>query len=126
MKFNLVFFFNDTATTEIYTLSLHDALPIFHLAAWYKIGARASERGDAERTNVEGTRHVLELMRELHVPKGVYTSTVAVFSDTHGWVGDESYRFDGSWLSEYDRTKWTAHYQVALPMIRDGLPLVIV
>ena len=24
----LVFFFNDTATTEIYTLSLHDALPI--------------------------------------------------------------------------------------------------
>src|SRR3712207_7685722 len=25
-----VFFFNDTATTEIYTLSLHDALPIFN------------------------------------------------------------------------------------------------
>src|SRR5437016_13971984 len=28
----LIFFFNDTATTEIYTLSLHDALPIFALA----------------------------------------------------------------------------------------------
>src|SRR3712207_7713756 len=27
-KFRPVFFFNDTATTEIYTLSLHDALPI--------------------------------------------------------------------------------------------------
>src|SRR5258707_6913897 len=27
------FFFNDTATTEIYTLSLHDALPIFVLNA---------------------------------------------------------------------------------------------
>src|SRR5690348_17441455 len=26
----LSFFFNDTATTEIYTLSLHDALPIYH------------------------------------------------------------------------------------------------
>src|SRR2546430_13947645 len=26
----LFFFFNDTATTEIYTLSLHDALPISH------------------------------------------------------------------------------------------------
>src|SRR3989442_5530901 len=25
-----VFFFNDTATTEIYPLSLHDALPIYH------------------------------------------------------------------------------------------------
>src|SRR3989442_11071115 len=28
--FSTFFFFNDTATTEIYTLSLHDALPIFH------------------------------------------------------------------------------------------------
>src|SRR6266581_9101242 len=41
------FFFNDTATTEIYTLSLHDALPIsrfcppyqhFSLAEWNKTG----------------------------------------------------------------------------------------
>ena len=30
----LFFFFNDTATTEIYTLSLHDALPI--LKSWIK------------------------------------------------------------------------------------------
>src|SRR5256885_3516192 len=28
-RFFTFFFFNDTATTEIYTLSLHDALPIF-------------------------------------------------------------------------------------------------
>src|SRR5260370_34583996 len=27
----LFFFFNDTATTEIYTLSLHDALPIYEV-----------------------------------------------------------------------------------------------
>src|SRR3712207_6978946 len=30
------FFFNDTATTEIYTLSLHDALPIS--SKWFAIG----------------------------------------------------------------------------------------
>src|SRR5256885_12178708 len=29
-----LFFFNDTATTEIYTLSLHDALPICRAARW--------------------------------------------------------------------------------------------
>src|SRR2546430_4336403 len=29
LRLIFVFFFNDTATTEIYTLSLHDALPIF-------------------------------------------------------------------------------------------------
>src|SRR2546430_17219041 len=36
----LFFFFNDTATTEIYTLSLHDALPISHrrhLDCWDRI-----------------------------------------------------------------------------------------
>src|SRR5215475_13028900 len=32
--FFFFFFFNDTATTEIYTLSLHDALPIFHRASF--------------------------------------------------------------------------------------------
>src|SRR2546430_13651958 len=31
---SLFFFFNDTATTEIYTLSLHDALPISERIAW--------------------------------------------------------------------------------------------
>src|SRR5437764_4529496 len=35
------FFFNDPATTEIYTLSLHDALPIFHRAR-----PRAGSGGD--------------------------------------------------------------------------------
>src|SRR5436309_16129926 len=29
IRLSFFFFFNDTATTEIYTLSLHDALPIF-------------------------------------------------------------------------------------------------
>src|SRR2546423_12327804 len=29
MSLSFIFFFNDTATTEIYTLSLHDALPIY-------------------------------------------------------------------------------------------------
>jgi len=39
---------------------------------------------------------------------------------------DERYRYDGKHLSVYDRTKWQAHYEVAVPMIRRGLPLVIV
>src|SRR3712207_9154161 len=48
----LLFFFNDTATTEIYTLSLHDALPIYvHLG---EHGAEhAGERGGGERLDVQ-------------------------------------------------------------------------
>src|SRR3712207_9418046 len=39
-----VFFFNDTATTEIYTLSLHDALPIFPIGG-RRHSCRRSSRG---------------------------------------------------------------------------------
>lgn len=96
---------------------------VFHVAAWYKVGVKEPQ---ADRINVEGTRHVLETMRELGIPRGVYTSTVAVFSDTHGRLVDETYRYDGPHVSEYDRTKWRAHYEVALPMMAAGLPLAIV
>src|SRR2546430_13985783 len=99
---------------------------VSHMAGCYKIGTKARQEG--ERVNVLGTRNVLTTMKALRIPKGVYTSTLAVFSDTHGQVVDEMYRYDGKgpWLTEYDRTKWVAHYQVAEPMIREGLPLVIV
>lgn len=97
---------------------------VFHIAAWYKVGVR--DTAAAEHINVEGTRNVLQLMQDLKVPKGVYTSTLAVFGDTRGRVVDETYRAGPPWLSEYDRTKWKAHYEVAEPMMRAGLPLVIV
>src|SRR5256885_17029630 len=40
------FFFNDTATTEIYTLSLHDALPIYRARPRHRL---AADRGEAGR-----------------------------------------------------------------------------
>src|SRR2546430_2632027 len=73
------FFFNDTATTEIYTLSLHDALPI----SWEKLGGQilevhtpATESSTIERNaelklqpdgSLEGTRseeHTSELQSQ--------------------------------------------------------------
>jgi nucleoside-diphosphate-sugar epimerase len=97
---------------------------VFHVAGWYRLGTR--EPGLATRVNVEGTANVLSLMKELGVRKGVYTSTLAVFSDTRGEIVDERYRYNGPHLSEYDRSKWRAHFEVAEPMMRNGLPLVIV
>lgn len=97
---------------------------VFHIAGWYKVGVKDKSKG--EKINIQGTRHVLELMKELDIPKGVYTSTLAVFSDTGGRLVDETYRYNGPHLSEYDRTKWVAHYEVADPMIEAGLPLIIV
>lgn len=97
---------------------------LFHVAGWYKVGVR--DPGTAHAVNVTGTRNILDVMEELSIPKGVYTSTLAMNSDTGGRVVDESYRFEGTHLSEYDRTKALAHHQVAEPRMAAGLPLVIV
>ncbi len=96
---------------------------LFHCAAVYTM--RALDRAFAERVNVDGTRNVLRAMKAARVPKGVYTSTVAIFSSTRGRVVDESHEYSGPWVNEYERTKWKAHVEVARPMVRDGLPLVI-
>src|SRR5438876_3043928 len=78
----LSFFFNDTATTEIYTLSLHDALPIFwqneaKIANNYKatpaprIGGAGSKEGwktaaQASRAN-RSEEHTSELQSPVHL-----------------------------------------------------------
>src|SRR2546422_8589436 len=76
LSFFFFFFFNDTATTEIYTLSLHDALPI-----WDRPGrSRSDSRRDAclgPAPATTGTRappprrrseeHTSELQSRLHL-----------------------------------------------------------
>jgi nucleoside-diphosphate-sugar epimerase len=117
----------DVTNKESLRAPMDGAHGVFHVAGWYRIGVRTPEEiRTAHAVNVDGTRNVLEMMRELGVPKGVYTSTLAVFSDTHGRLADETWRHDGRQLSVYDETKWRAHYEVAEPMMRDGLPLAIV
>lgn len=96
---------------------------VFHIAGWYKVGVR--DKSPGQQINVEGTRNVLELMKELAIEKGVYTSTLAVNSDTNGQLRDESFHYSGKHLSEYDRTKAMAH-TIAGQFIKEGLPLVIV
>jgi nucleoside-diphosphate-sugar epimerase len=96
---------------------------VFHIAGWFKVGTR--DKSEGAKINIDGTRNVLSLMRELHIPKGVYTSTLAVNSDTKGVMVDESYRFSGTHITEYDRTKAAAH-EAAEGLIKEGLPLVIV
>ena len=114
----------DVTEKESMRLPMQGVDGVFHIAGWYKIGVKDKREG--ESINIQGTLNVLELMKELGIAKGVYTSTLAVNSDTHGKLVDETYHYTGPQLSEYDRTKWVAHYEVADPMIAAGLPLVIV
>src|SRR6266850_6176723 len=71
--FFFFFFFNDTATTEIYTLSLHDALPIFE--------AVLPDRRDLFAYRLEVTRngHVTEDRKSTRLNSSHLVISYAVF-----------------------------------------------
>ncbi len=116
-------FKGDITERETMRAPMTGADGVFHVAGWYKVGVR--DNSHAQAINVEGTRNVLSMMQELAIPKGVYTSTLAINSDTHGVEADESYQLKSEHISVYDRTKADAH-KVADEFIAQGLPLVIV
>src|SRR5471030_3525317 len=63
-SFFFFFFFNDTATTEIYTLSLHDALPIYSSSQWrdhevVEPGIRLPIRSEEHTSELQSLRHLV-------------------------------------------------------------------
>src|SRR2546430_11504908 len=58
----MFFFFNDTATTEIYTLSLHDALPI-----WRRRNEDAQSAGHIWQRLIQTPRHDMMGVRARHM-----------------------------------------------------------
>src|SRR6266498_5909508 len=63
LLFFLFFFFNDTATTEIYTLSLHDALPISPARCCWMLPFLAARFGSSSRSE----EHTSELQSRPHL-----------------------------------------------------------
>src|SRR6266481_10219411 len=61
----LFFFFNDTATTEIYTLSLHDALPI--TAASATAGCVSNTASSSAGATWRSEEHTSELQSQFHI-----------------------------------------------------------
>lgn len=100
---------------------------VFHLAGWYAIGVGKDDVRKMQAINVDAARATLELAVELGAPKIIATSTVGVFGNTRSQTVDETYRAPLSAMaSEYERTKWQAHYEVAVPLQQKGAPIVIV
>src|SRR5256885_10698410 len=65
---SLIFFFNDTATTEIYTLSLHDALPIStrEIDGFIDAGSLAVENLRGQRSRLKDMkRRTLDVLNQL-------------------------------------------------------------
>ncbi|MGI8959353.1 MAG: hopanoid-associated sugar epimerase [Bryobacteraceae bacterium] len=97
---------------------------VFHVAADYRLWSRHPE--ELYRSNVDGTRNVLEAAAHAGVERIVYTSTVGCIGMPRNSLGDEDTPVSITDMAgHYKRSKWLAE-QIALEKARAGLPVVIV
>ena len=98
---------------------------IFHVAADYRLWVRDPE--EMYRSNVEGTRAILEAARESGARRVVYTSSVATMGfNSNGRLADERSPVSlANMIGHYKRSKFMAE-EVALEAGRSGMDVVVV
>jgi dihydroflavonol-4-reductase len=98
---------------------------VFHVAADYRLWIRDPE--EMYRSNVEGTRGVLDAARKNRVRRVVYTSSVATMGFTsNGHSADENSPVSlDNMIGHYKRSKFLAE-EVALAAGRNGMDVVVV
>lgn len=121
----------DLQDPESLRLALRDCDLVFHVAADYRIWSRNPR--DMERTNVEGTRVLLQAAGEAKVKRIVFTSSVAAvgrpprcaLSPEAAWGNETMDPTPSQLVGPYKRTKFEAD-RLARELARQGLPVVIV
>jgi dihydroflavonol-4-reductase len=98
---------------------------LFHVAADYRLWVR--DPGEMYRSNVEGTRSLIEAARKQGVRRIVYTSSVATMGfGSNGTVADENSPVSlADMIGPYKRSKFMAE-QVAFEAARAGVDVVVV
>src|SRR5215467_5595077 len=99
---------------------------VFHVAADYRLWVRDPEQ--MYRSNVEGTRTLIEASRRQGVRRVVYTSSVATMgftSNGHGPANESSPVSIADMIGHYKRSKFMAE-QVAFEAAQSGVDVVVV
>ncbi len=99
---------------------------VFHVAADYRLWVRGRDCSEMYRSNVEGTRSLLEAARKQGVRRIVYTSSVATMGFIPNAVADEKSPVAlADMIGHYKRSKFMAE-QVAVEAAGSGVDVVIV
>lgn len=97
---------------------------VYHVAADYRLWA--PDAAGMYRSNVDGTRNLLEAARKSGVERVVYTSTVGCIGVPESGIGDERGTVSLAQMTGvYKRSKYLAE-KVALEFASSGFPVVIV
>lgn len=114
----------DLARPESLASAIEGCDAVVHVAADYRLWIRDS--ASMYRVNVDGTRDLLRLAREAHVPRFVYTSSVATMNfRADGIVVNEDTPVSlGNMVGHYKRSKFMAE-QHAIAAAQDGQQVII-
>lgn len=97
---------------------------VFHAAADYRLWSREPQM--LYRSNVDGTRNVLDAAERAGVKRIIYTSTVGCIGIPDRGIGDEDTPVSAKDMyGHYKRSKWLAE-KIALERAGAGLPVIIV
>ncbi len=97
---------------------------VYHVAADYRLWTRDPK--EMFRSNVEGTRHLLDACKRTGIERVVYTSTVGCIGIPRDGIGDEQTPVGiEDMQGPYKRSKFLAE-KVALEFAGEGVPVVIV
>jgi dihydroflavonol-4-reductase len=114
----------DLGDPESLARALEGCGVLYHVAADYRLWAK--DPGELYRSNVDGTRNVLEAARGAGVERVVYTSTVGCIGMPPNGVGDEQTAVgEQDMEGAYKRSKFLAE-RVALEFARERFPVVVV
>src|SRR5258707_11155105 len=116
----------DLRDDESVTHAMTDVRYLFHVAADYRLWAREPE--DIVKTNVVGTRKIMEAALHAGVERIVYTSSVATLAcRADGTPGDETVSLEEcEAIGAYKKSKVVAERVVVSMIAERGLPAVIV
>jgi dihydroflavonol-4-reductase len=120
----VVAFHGDLRDPESLAKAVEGCGVVYHVAADYRLWTRDPE--EMFRSNVEGTRNLLNAARRTGVERVVYTSTVGAIGIPKDGIGDERTPVGiEDMQGPYKRSKFLAE-RVALEFAGDGFPVVIV
>jgi farnesol dehydrogenase len=124
-KTNVEYVTGDITEIESLRLGMKGCRYVFHLAAYAKNWS--PNPNTYEQINIQGTRNVFTVAKELGVERIVWTSTIVTLGQTPpNVIGHEAMpRITKHYFTDYERTK-TLMEQESIQWIKEGLPLVIV
>ena len=95
--------FNDDLYEQLKGKSIE---AIFHVAGENKKCQK--DPSGMFKTNIEGTKQMLELGNKLNIEKFIYTSSAATLGEKKGSIGNENSIHRGTFLSDYEESKYLA------------------